>query len=215
MELSKSQEDYLKIIWYMERDQIKATAKAVADWYQVKPPTVLSMFKQLSQMELIEYDKTKGALLLEKGDFLARKLIRKHRLVETFLEKVLKMDDQILHEEAEKLEHAISDKLMYLIDAFLGFPDKDPHGSPIPNWGEHLKAIQLKNVIIGHSFRVQDIQLTAELEQYYTARQFAKGTTWTLQDKTPDNSVYTLTNGKAFLAVSGTIVSSIKVIPHY
>ena len=215
MELSKSQEDYLKIIWYMERDQIKATAKAVADWYQVKPPTVLSMFKQLSQMELIEYDKTKGARLLEKGDFLARKLIRKHRLVETFLEKVLKMDDQILHEEAEKLEHAISDKLMYLIDAFLGFPDKDPHGSPIPNWGEHLKAIQLKNVIIGHSFRVQDIQLTAELEQYYTARQFAKGTTWTLQDKTPDNSVYTLTNGKAFLAVSGTIVSSIKVIPHY
>lgn len=87
MELSKSQEDYLKIIWYMERDQIKATAKAVADWYQVKPPTVLSMFKQLSQMELIEYDKTKGALLLEKGDFLARKLIRKHRLVETFWKK--------------------------------------------------------------------------------------------------------------------------------
>ena len=215
MHLSRSQEDYLKIIWYMERDQIKPTVKSVADRRQVRPPSALAMFRQLSQMSLIDYDKTKGAQLSDVGDHLARKLIRKHRLVETFLEKVLQMDDQIVHEEAEKLEHVISDNLMYRIDSYLKFPEKDPHGSPIPHWDEHLQPVLLSDIVIGHSFRVQDIRLGPELTAFYKARKFTKGTTWTLQDKTPDNSVYTLTDGIVFLAFPATIVSKIKVIPHY
>jgi len=215
MDLSVSQGDYLKIIWYMERDQIKATAKAVADRHQVKPPTVLAMFKQLSQMDLIDYDKSSGATLSESGDYLARKLIRKHRLLETFLEKVLKMDDQILHNEAEKLEHVISDNLMYRIDSYLGFPEKDPHGSPIPCWAEHLKPVTLDKIKPGHSFRVQERDLDTELLDFYEKRLFTRGSTWTLKEITPDKMIYILTDGKTYLALSSKHVSLVKVIPHY
>ena len=212
MHLSGSQEDYLKIIWYLQRDQIKATPKMVADRHQVKPPTALTMIRQLANMNLIHYDKLHGARLSEKGDSLARKLIRKHRLVETFLEKILNMDEQIVHEEAERLEHVISDNLMYCIDSFLGFPNEDPHGSPIPPWDEQAKPVSMSTVSVGHSFRVQDISLNNDLVTHYGERRFSRGTTWTLQDKTPDNSVYTVTNGKNFLAMSYEMALKIKVI---
>ncbi len=215
MQLSKSQEDYLKIIWYMERDQIKATAKAVAVRHQVKSPTVLAMFRQLTRMGLIEYDRAVGARLSDVGGRLAHKLIRKHRLIETFLGTVLRMDDRLLHEEAEKLEHVISDHLMYRIDAYLGFPDRDPHGSPIPKWDEHLTLTTLDTLQLNQSFQVKEIQLDPELQAFYSERRFVRGSTWTLQDKTPDDSVYTLTNGQSFLALSAATVSKVKVISHY
>jgi len=214
MQLSGSQEDYLKIIWYLERDQIKATPKAVADRHQVKPPTALNMFRQLANMDLIHYGKTYGARLSSQGNSLARKLIRKHRLLETFLEKVLNMDEHLLHEEAERLEHVISDNLMYRIDSYLGFPNSDPHGSPIPSWDEQVKPVSISDVIVGCSFRVQEVSLNADLVKFYDQRRFTRGTTWTLQDKTPDNSAYTLTNGKLFLALNHDMALKIKVIPY-
>ena len=213
MKLSKSQEDYLKVIWYLERDQVKATPNRVALEYGVKPPTVLAMFKQLSRMDLIEYEKSRGAGLTTLGDSLARKLVRKHRLIETFLEKVLEMDGQSLHSEAEKLEHVMSDALMHQIDRYLGFPEHDPHGSPIPGWNEVRLPVELCEIKAQQTFKVHDIQLEPELVKFYLSRDFSRGSTWTLQDKSPDSSVYTLVNGKAFLALSGNMVSRIKVIP--
>jgi len=215
MYVSGSQEDYLKIIWYMEQDQVKATAKSVADRYRVKPPTVLAMFKQLSQMELIHYDKLNGAQLTETGDNQARKLIRKHRLVETFLEEVLEMDNHLLHEEAERLEHAISDNLMYRIDAYLGFPETDPHGSPIPGWNPHFTPVLLKELSIGDAFRVQEIIMNEEQKKFYADRNFIKGSTWSLYEKTPDNAVYTVTNGTVFLAFSERDILKVRVQVHY
>ena len=121
-------------------DQVgeKAKMKIVADRLFVKPPTVLAMFKQLLKFGLISYDKYDGAKLTHTGLREAEELIRKHRLIETFLRTVLKIEEPLVHNEAEKLEHVISDQLIMKIDEFLNYPNIDPHGSIIPlsNAGE-------------------------------------------------------------------------------
>jgi DtxR family Mn-dependent transcriptional regulator len=213
MPFSKSQEDYLKIIWYLERDQIKATSSVVAERYEVKPPTVLAMFKQLAHMKLLTYDKNRGARLTEQGERAARKLVRKHRLIETFLEKVLEMDEQLVHDEAEHLEHVVSDQLMYRIDKYLGFPDRDPHGTDIPTWHQQLKFVSLGQIKIMQSFQIKSIDLEPETARFYHDKKFVRGSTWTLHEKTPDDTVYTFTNGHSFLSLAGSSLDKIQVIP--
>jgi len=212
VKLSGSQEDYLKTIWYLEKERKRATAKSVADAYGVRPPTVLSMFQVLAQRELITYNKIDGACLTNKGEQIARKLVRKHRLIETFLEQVLRMDEGILHHEAEKLEHVISDQLMHRIDAYLGFPSSDPHGSPIPVLMEEEQTISLGQVSEKSSFVVKEINLKPNLLEYYTANDLKPETVWTMCARVPDQSSYLLTNGRHYLSVSGEAAGSIMVV---
>jgi len=212
MKLSGSQEDYLKAIWYMEKHKKRATAKSVADVCGVRPPTVLSMFRMLAKRQLITYNKTQGACLTAAGERIARKLVRKHRLIETFLEQVLQMDGAILHREAEKLEHVISDQLMHRIDAYLGFPAKDPHGSPIPVLSEDKQPVPLDQVREERSFVVKEINLNPDLTAYYAENSLEPGTLWTMQARFPDQSSFLLTNGKQHLPVSAQAAELILVV---
>ncbi|KAA3615798.1 MAG: metal-dependent transcriptional regulator [Calditrichaeota bacterium] len=211
MKITRSQEDYLKIIWHLQQQTIKANAKLVADKLSVKPPTVLSMFRQLEKCNLITYNKSDGALLSVKGEEIARKLVRKHRLVETFLETVLEMDDQHIHEEAEKLEHVISDQLMYRIDAYLGFPDKDPHGSPIPSWDKVVQHIKLNEVKLNESFTIHQNDFTSVEKKYYKKPGLVPGSIWTLDEIPPGKGCYLLANGKKFLAIPEATAQKILV----
>ena len=212
MKLSGSQEDYLKTIWYLEKESKRATAKSVADACGVRPPTVLSMFRILSRRDLITYNRSEGACLTAKGELLARKLVRKHRLIETFLEQVLQMDGGILHREAEKLEHVISDQLMYRIDAYLGYPNKDPHGSPIPLLVEKNHIVPLHQVNEERSFIIKDINLPQDLADYYAQHELQTGSIWTMSDRVPDQSSFLLSNGKRFVAVSAEAAEGIRVV---
>lgn len=211
MKLSGSQEDYLKTIWYLEREHKRATAKSVADACGVRPPTVLSMFRILAQRELITYNKTEGACLTGKGEQTARKLVRKHRLIETFLEQVLQMDGGILHDEAEKLEHVVSDQLMHRIDAYLGFPEKDPHGSPIPLLTENNNTVPLHQVNEERTFIIKDITLTHNLREYYEKNEFIRGSVWTMSARAPDQSSFLLSNGRRYIAISAEVAKAILV----
>ena len=210
MQLSASQENYLKIIWHLEQNRRRATAKVVADELNIKPPTVLAMFRQLQKMALLTYNKTQGACLTSIGEESARKLVRKHRLIETFLGRVLNMDEQQIHEEAERLEHVISDQLMYRIDSYLGFPETDPHGSVIPVWRVE-DQVSLAEVGEGRSFTVKHLELNDEEETFYTNRDFVQGSLWTMIEKTPGEPVCLLGNGKRFLAISLKAAAHIKV----
>ena len=98
----------------------------------VSPGTVTGMLKTLSEAELATYTPYEGARLTPVGHRLAMKVIRRHRLVELFLARTLRMAWDEVHEEAEHLEHAVSDRLVDRIDAYLGRPAVDPHGDPIP-----------------------------------------------------------------------------------
>ncbi len=211
MKITRSQEDYLKIIWHLHQQNKKATAKIVADSLNVKPPTVLSMFRQLEKGRLITYNKSEGALQSVKGEEIARKLVRKHRLIETFLETVLEMDEQHIHEEAEKLEHVISDQLMYRIDTYLGFPDKDPHGSPIPSWDEAIQNKKLNEVELNNSFTIYKVDFSAEEKEYYKRPGLNPGSNWTLVEIPPGAACFLIGNGKKFLAVPSETASKIVV----
>lgn len=104
----------------------------VSEALDVSPGTATAMAKKLENDGLAVYTPRAGVSLTDKGRELAVQMVRRHRLVEYFLYEVLKMDWSEIHEEAESLEHAISDRLLTRLDTFLGHPSSDPHGDPIP-----------------------------------------------------------------------------------
>lgn len=104
----------------------------------VVPGTATSMVKALADSGLVEYEPRGGVRLTRSGEQLALHVLRRHRLVELFLVKVLELDWSVVHDEADMLEHAISDRVLERIDALLGHPTADPHGDPIPTAKGHL-----------------------------------------------------------------------------
>ncbi len=131
---SPSVENYLKIIYKLAQQSPDARVKTkdIADHLELALPSVTSMLKALARQRLLDYIPYQGVHLTDDGLRAALRVIRKHRLIELFLVRTLDLDWSEVHEEAELLEHALSDKLTDRIDAFLGFPRRDPHGDPIP-----------------------------------------------------------------------------------
>src|SRR5438093_503083 len=132
---SSTVENYLKQIYLQQQavpDEPVPTGK-LADLMGVVPGTATSMIKALADSGLVAYEPRGGTRLTRGGEQLALHVLRRHRLVELFLVKTLGLDWSEVHEEAEELEHAISDKVLERIDALLGHPRVDPHGDPIPS----------------------------------------------------------------------------------
>ena len=128
---SASVEDYVKAIWGIAGSSVAST-KDVAERLSIAPPSVTNMFVRLREMGLVEYERYRGVSLTERGRAEALRLVRRHRLIETFLVEHLGYSWQEVHEEAERLEHAVSDGFTERLAEFLGHPDHDPHGDPIP-----------------------------------------------------------------------------------
>jgi DtxR family Mn-dependent transcriptional regulator len=159
---SSTVEDYLKQI-YLEQQEAPAELVPMgrlAGSMKVAPGTVTSMVKALADSGLVVYEPRGGAKLTKGGEQLALHVLRRHRLVELFLVKVLKLDWAEVHEEAEELEHVISDKVLARIDELLGHPSVDPHGDPIPpSQGEHTERgmSSLANCAEGKQMRVSRV----------------------------------------------------------
>lgn len=131
---SSTVENYLKqILLLSEGMEGLVPMGALASSLEVVPGTVTTMVKSLAAERLVEHHPRHGVRLTETGRRLALGVLRKHRLVETFLVNVLKMDWASVHAEAEQLEHAISNDVLDRLDALLGHPASDPHGDPIPS----------------------------------------------------------------------------------
>jgi DtxR family Mn-dependent transcriptional regulator len=127
-------ENYLKHILLLSDDTAGLVPMgALAASLEVVPGTVTTMVRALAGEGLVEHQPRVGVRLTGEGRHLALSVLRKHRLVETFLVNVLKMDWSAVHAEAEQLEHAISDDVLDRLDALLGHPATDPHGDPIPS----------------------------------------------------------------------------------
>ena len=143
-----SKENYLKTIYSHISDSagIVGTAK-IAQELGVSNAAITDMAKKLSKEGLITYEKYKGISLTNEGEKIAVKVIRRHRLWELFLTRVLNLAWSELHDQAEKLEHHTSDFLIDKIDEYLGFPELDPHGHPIPRKnGSMPKSQKLKSL---------------------------------------------------------------------
>jgi DtxR family Mn-dependent transcriptional regulator len=150
----------LKTIFKMGGHGEPATTSALAQRLGVTAPSVSVMLKRLTAHGLVERDASQAATLTAHGSDHALAVIRRHRLLETFLARVLDVPWDEVHAEAEVLEHAVSDRLLARIDEHLGHPIADPHGDPIPSrtgvhseqWGERLEQVDA-----GRVFRVERV----------------------------------------------------------
>jgi DtxR family transcriptional regulator, Mn-dependent transcriptional regulator len=157
---SSSVGDYLKAIWEVGGSGAAST-KEVADRLSISSASVTNMFARLQEMGLAEYERYRGASLTERGREEALRLLRRHRLIETFLLEHLGYSWQEVHEEAERLEHAVSDDFTERLAEFLGYPDRDPHGAPIPAADGTLAAEEsfpLDEVTVGDRVRISRIK---------------------------------------------------------
>ncbi|MFT3900268.1 MAG: metal-dependent transcriptional regulator [Gordonia sp. (in: high G+C Gram-positive bacteria)] len=140
-ELTAVAEDYLKVIWTArEWDEVKVTTSMIAEKLEVSPSTASEGIRKLAEQGLLEHEKYGAVTLTDKGRRAAVGMVRRHRLLETYLVSELGYGWDEVHDEAEVLEHAVSDRLMERIDAKLGHPSRDPHGDPIPSPGGEIAS---------------------------------------------------------------------------
>lgn len=140
---SSTVENYLKAIWSLQGGGEPGglvPIGQVAEKISVTPGTATTMMNQLQKMGLVDYIPRRGVLLNEAGRKAALLVLRRHRLVETFLVEVMKLDWAEVHEDAEVLEHVISDRLLTRMDEMLNHPTHDPHGAPIPTADGEITA---------------------------------------------------------------------------
>ncbi len=180
---SSTVENYLK---HLHAEQQKLGDEMVpvgrlASSLQVASGTATSMVKALADGGLVHYEPRGGVRLTPSGEQLALHVLRRHRLVERFLVEVLHLDWSEVHEEAEELEHAVSDKVMEKIDEVLGYPHVDPHGDPIPSAKGKLRSPasrSLSDCEVGTQLRVaRVIDQDAAFLRFAQAHGLIPGTT--------------------------------------
>ena len=137
---SLSEENYIKAIYHLERDSKGGVStSSIAEKMKTKPSSVTDMVQKLAEKKAVSYERYKGTVLTNSGKKTATKIIRKHRLWEVFLVDKLEFQWDEVHDMAEQLEHIQSDKLISRLDRYLGHPDFDPHGDPIPDSHGNIK----------------------------------------------------------------------------
>lgn len=129
---SESVQNFLKAVYSLQRGDAPVSTNALAEMLNVKAPSITDMAQRLVAGGLVDYTKYQGVMLTTAGEALALKIIRRHRLIELYLVKELSYQLQEVHDEAENLEHAVSDRFIEAIADKLGNPEFDPHGDPIP-----------------------------------------------------------------------------------
>lgn len=130
--LTRSVEDYLKAIYHLSHDGLPATTSDIAERLELSAPSVSGMIKRLADQGLLEHVPYKGVELTPEGRRAALRMLRRHRILETYLVQRLGYSWDTVHAEAERLEHAVSDALVDRMAGALGNPGIDPHGDPIP-----------------------------------------------------------------------------------
>lgn len=152
---SISIEDFLKNVFLLINLGGKATTSRLSKRLMVSNAAITDMSRKLAAQGLINYEKYRAITLTDDGEKIALSVIRRHRLWELFLNKVLDVPWEKVHDEAEKLEHQTSDYLINEIDEYLGFPEVDPHGDPIPDKSGNLQSQDL--------VRLTDVKLPSNL----------------------------------------------------
>jgi len=130
--LTQSMENYLKAIFEILEHDDRATTSSIAERMGIAAPSVTAMVKKLAELKLVSHEPYQGVTLTPVGEMAAIEVVRHHRLIEKYLADALGVPWDLVHDEAEKLEHVISEDLEDRIDGALGHPTVDPHGAPIP-----------------------------------------------------------------------------------
>jgi DtxR family Mn-dependent transcriptional regulator len=172
--LSAVMEDYIKAIYVIQNETgDRVATSALAEYLDVTPPTVSSMLKKLEERGLADREEYKGVTLTDEGELVALEILRHHRLLESFLTEQLDYDWADVHEEADRLEHHVSDELASRIAEALGNPGVDPHGDPIPDADLRLpegeETTRLAEMAVGDRVLVKRIRHQGDEELRYLA----------------------------------------------
>ena len=197
---SRSIQDYLKALYKLQQDNTPVSTNVLAERLQVAPASATAMVKKLAQAGLVEHIPYQGCRLTGQGQQLALKMVRRHRIIEQFLQQVLHYGLDEVDEEAEVLEHAVSDKLVERMWQVLGCPSHDPHGSPIPDQQGRLPAETarpLPDFDIGQRVRIVRLKDRSPAElRYLHQLGIEPGSTLTIADKAPFDGPLTLETGR-------------------
>lgn len=142
MNLSEAEENYIKAIWRLQKNQEAVSTNALAEALGTKPASVTDMLKRLKEKKLLHYKPYYGVQLAPEGSILALGIVRRHRLWEYFLADKLGFEWDAVHDIAEQLEHVSSHELIERLDQYLGHPRTDPHGDPIPDPSGHMETAE-------------------------------------------------------------------------
>ena len=220
LEDSRAAQDYLKAIYQMHAESGRATTLALALKLRVKPASVTAMVKRLADDPggaFVTHKPYHGVVLTPRGEAVALEMIRHHRLLELFLTRDLGMSWDEVHEEADRLEHVISERLEELIATKLGPPHVDPHGDPIPGRDlsidvpDDLPLSSLGEGGKGVISRVPDGD--AALLQYLRQLGLVPGARVTVESLAPFGGVVTVRVGRSVHALGADVAARLRVTP--
>ncbi|MEM9282043.1 MAG: metal-dependent transcriptional regulator [Verrucomicrobiota bacterium] len=218
--ISHTTEDYVKAIWLLQ-DSLNVSPVPMGELakkLELSPGTVTTMVKSIAKEGLVNYEPRRGACLTGKGEVLALRMVRRHRLVELFLVETLKMDWAEVHEEAERMEHAVSDAVVERLANFLGNPTVDPHGDPIPGSDGDVpgeaRSEPLSEVAAGKTVVVTRIrEQVAETLDYFSKRGIRPAASFEVVSRNAAGKVIELSDGsKERFALSLETAGAIEVL---
>lgn len=187
--LTSAHEDYVKAIYLLEARGVEVNNSALAAELSISPASTTNMVKKLGELGLVTYTPYQSITLTESGQKVALEVLRHHRLIELYLHERLNLPWEQIHEEAEKLEHVLSDTLEDAMSAALGNPTIDPHGDPIPTkegYVEPSVGISLTGAQPNHPYRlVRVLMQDAERLSYLGSLGLYPGAQLTLLKRSP------------------------------
>lgn len=217
---SAAEQDYLKQIYLQQEETGRATTQLLAERLGVKPPSVTAMLKRLAEHPTgpyVEHTPYHGVVLTEQGLAVALEMLRHHRLIELFLAELLDVPWDRVHNEAERLEHVLSEELEERISSKLGEPTRDPHGDPIPRRDgtiELVEGITLDVLSPGDEATVVRVpDGDPALLQYLRTLGLIPGAAIRVEATTPYGDVFTLRTREGAHPVGGEVASRIHVLP--
>ncbi|WP_049927572.1 metal-dependent transcriptional regulator [Halopiger goleimassiliensis] len=191
MTLSPIAEDYLTAIYYLQTEHERAVGTAeISEDLGVTPPSVTSMLETLDEQGFVEYTPYEGVELSAEGESVVLRLVRNHRLLETFLVECLDYPWSEVHDEADRLEHHVSDEFVSRLEAFLGEPTTDPHGDPIPDSSLSIPTegpfAPLTEYGPGETVVVEQVpHRDPDVREYLTRQGIGPGTRLSVEDAPP------------------------------
>ncbi len=213
--LSAAVEDYLKAIYKLQRDGAVST-KEIARVLKVSAASVTNMVKRLAQLKMVVHESYKGVRLTAAGEKIALEMVRHHRLLETYLKEMMGYSWAEIHDEAEHLEHHISEAFEKKIDALLGYPTHDPHGHPIPTADLELietATTPLSSAEEGQTVRVQHVSDgDPDLLQYLEELGLVPQRTVIVMAKAPFNGPITIDVAGTETVVGRQVASCVHVV---
>ena len=204
-----TEENYLKALHHLAEATGEVNVGELSKHLNIKMPTVTSMMKKLAAKQLVHYESYKPLKLTEKGVLKARMVIRKHRLTEMFLEKIMGFSWEKVHEIAEQIEHIDSPLFFDKMDELLDYPKADPHGSPIPNRDGELVVENLRRLTdcaINETVEICAVADThSDFLQHLNQRNLHLGTSLTLLDIDAYDKSITLSYNKTTTTLSAVV----------